>query len=209
MVTSNHIHLLVIDGEDSLTIPRSIQLVAGRTAQEYNKRKRRKGAFWEDRYHATAVQTGEHLQRCMAYIDLNMVRARVVTHPAEWECCGYTAIQNPPERYRVIDPNRLAELLRFKSSEELAAQQKTWVGSVSEGTGKRCESKWTESIAVGDQTFLEDVIKRLGIKARYRKVIEENGVCTLREPRVPYKPHFHPKNGPLSIQNSYLWNLGD
>ncbi|MFZ0724160.1 MAG: hypothetical protein WAM61_00085, partial [Desulfobacterales bacterium] len=41
--------------------PRSLQLVAGRTAQEYNDRKGRKGAFWEDRYHATAIEKGEHL----------------------------------------------------------------------------------------------------------------------------------------------------
>jgi putative transposase len=32
-----------------------MQLIAGRTGQAYNNRKKRKGAFWEDRYHATAV----------------------------------------------------------------------------------------------------------------------------------------------------------
>mgnify|MGYP002066177361 FL=1 len=79
-VTSNHIHLLVYDGKVNI-IPKSIQLIAGRTGREYNRRKKRKGAFWEDRYHATAVETGEHLIRCLAYIDLNMVRAGVVRHP--------------------------------------------------------------------------------------------------------------------------------
>ena len=59
MVTSNH--LLVADAGDRASLPRSIQLVAGRTRQEYNQRKRRKGAFWEDRYHATAVETGRRL----------------------------------------------------------------------------------------------------------------------------------------------------
>mgnify|MGYP006287661501 CR=1 FL=1 len=45
MVTSNHIHLLVEGGEDRGAIPRGMQLAAGRTGQEYNMRKRRKGAF--------------------------------------------------------------------------------------------------------------------------------------------------------------------
>jgi hypothetical protein len=36
-----------------------MQLLAGRTGQEYNKRKNRKGAFWQDRYHATAVQSND------------------------------------------------------------------------------------------------------------------------------------------------------
>ena len=46
IVTSNHIHLLVKDtGQD--VIAASMQLIAGRTAQEYNERKGRHRAFWE------------------------------------------------------------------------------------------------------------------------------------------------------------------
>lgn len=60
VITSNHIHLLVVDTGKEV-IPRSMQLIAGRTAQEFNQRKSRKGAYWEDRYHAVAVETNEHL----------------------------------------------------------------------------------------------------------------------------------------------------
>ncbi len=70
MVTSNHIHILVIDDGDRDTIPKSIQLIAGRTGQEYNQRKERKGAYWEDRYHATAIEQDDHLTKCMVYIDM-------------------------------------------------------------------------------------------------------------------------------------------
>jgi REP element-mobilizing transposase RayT len=58
-VTFNHIHLLVVDSDKDV-IPNSLQLIAGKTAQEFNKRKKRKGAFWDDRYHATAIESGEH-----------------------------------------------------------------------------------------------------------------------------------------------------
>ena len=102
VITSNHIHLLVKDrGDDA--IARSMQFVAGRTGQEFNQRKLRQGAFWEDRYHATAVDTDEHLHRCLVYIDLNMVRAGVVGHPCDWPHGGYREIQSPPERYSLID----------------------------------------------------------------------------------------------------------
>jgi putative transposase len=47
-------------------------------------RKNRKGAFWEDRYHATAIKNGDYLIQGMVYIDLNMIRAGVVQHPAQW-----------------------------------------------------------------------------------------------------------------------------
>ena len=84
-----------------------MQLIAGRTAQEYNRRKNRHGAFWEDRYHATAIQARDYLHQCVAYIDLNMMRAGVVKHPREWEHSGYREIHKPPSRY----PVRLLPLL--------------------------------------------------------------------------------------------------
>jgi len=79
-----HIHLLIHDRDGGEIIPKTMQLAAGRTAQEYNQRKRRKGAFWEDRYHATAVQTDQHLVQCIVDMGLNMVKAGVVKRPSEW-----------------------------------------------------------------------------------------------------------------------------
>ena len=42
IVTSNHIHLLVVDDKDRMTIPKAVQLTAGRIAQKYNQRKTEK-----------------------------------------------------------------------------------------------------------------------------------------------------------------------
>ena len=42
IATSNHIHLLVRDNGDRDVIPKSIQLIAGRTGQAFNQRKNRK-----------------------------------------------------------------------------------------------------------------------------------------------------------------------
>ena len=42
-VTSNHIHLLAVGDSDREVIPKSIQLIAGRTGQEFNQRKARTG----------------------------------------------------------------------------------------------------------------------------------------------------------------------
>jgi hypothetical protein len=42
---AHRIHLLVLDSGKSDIIPRSMQLIAGRTAQEFNQRKKRNGAF--------------------------------------------------------------------------------------------------------------------------------------------------------------------
>src|SRR5687767_12934113 len=96
-----------------------MQLIAGRTAQEYTRRKNRHGAFWEDRYHATAFQAGDYLHQCVAYIDLNMMRAGVVKHPRERETSGYREIQKPPSRYGIIDLLELNAL--FVGGERMAS----------------------------------------------------------------------------------------
>ena len=98
VVTSNHIHLILKDDSENRIIPQAIGLVAGRTAQEYNRRKKRKGAFWEDRYHATAIESGEHLLQCLVYIDLNMVRAGVADHPSQWPHGAITKFRHPGEK---------------------------------------------------------------------------------------------------------------
>ena len=127
MVTSNHIHLLVADTGDRDVIPNSMQLIAGRTGQEYNQRKDRKGAFWEDRYHATAVESGDHLARCMVYIDTNMVRAGVVDHPSMWPYGGFNEIQEPRRRNVLIDYDRLQRLLGADSYDQVRSSHRGWV----------------------------------------------------------------------------------
>jgi hypothetical protein len=95
--------------------------------QPFNGRKHRSGAFWEDRYHAAAVETGEHLARCVVYIDLNMVRAGVVQHPAQWPAGGYQEIQLAPERYRIVDRAALAEILGIERLTRLAEAHTEWI----------------------------------------------------------------------------------
>jgi putative transposase len=125
-VTSNHIHLLVKDTAPDV-ISQSMQLMAGRTAQDYNQRKVRKGAFWEDRYHATAIEADDHLRRCLVYIDLNMVRAGVVKHPEQWTHSGYRQIQAPAERYAVIDLVALSALSGYADVPEFQKAHREWV----------------------------------------------------------------------------------
>ena len=112
---------------------RSMQLIAGRTGQEYNERKGRHGAFWEDRYHATAIETDEHLHRCLVYIDLNMVRAGVVDHPVKWANSGFSEIQQAPKRYRLIDLPAVVALCGFSKLSDLQKAHRQWVDEALHG----------------------------------------------------------------------------
>ncbi len=162
-VTSNHVHLIIRDNKSEEVIPQTMQLIAGRTGQEDNQRKGRKGAFWEDRYNATAVDVDSHLIQCLVYIDLNMVRAGVVSHPSEWPFCGYNEIQNPRQRYSIIDHEGLMELLDIRSIDGLKKTYRDFVEGALKNQGRKRDRRWTESIAVGSEAFVRDTKERLGI----------------------------------------------
>ena len=206
-VTSNHIHLLVVDEKGRDVIPQSSKLVAGRTAQEYNLRKNRKGAFWEDRYHATAIESEEHLLRCLVYIDLNMVRTGVVSHPSEWPFGGYSEIQKPRRKNVLISYQKLAELTGFgtydsfrKSYQELVSE------SLVNGNNSR-QAQWTESIAVGGKRFIEIIKEKLGIFSKGRKIYENDGGFQLREEMGTYIANFDTKKDDIGAENVYFWNI--
>ncbi|MCC6533436.1 MAG: transposase [Burkholderiales bacterium] len=188
-VTSNHVHLLVKDtGRDAIV--RSMQLIAGRTAQEFNLRKNRQGAFWEDRYHATAVETGEHLQRCVVYIDLNMVRAGAVRHPTEWPYCGYREIQFPPQRYALINLAELGNSCGFERVEEFQRAHREWVAAALAHNRPMREAYWSEAVAVGGEAFVCKMKHDLGLRGRSRNIARNEECSLLRDAPAPYRVDF-------------------
>lgn len=186
VVTCNHVHLLVRDtGGD--TIARSMQLVAARTAQEFNRRQERRGAFWEDRYHSTAVQSDAHLARCLVYIDLNMVRAGAVTDPERWECSGYHELMHPRARGGRLDFPALMGLLKIDSVRALQAARRSWVEQKLEEKGAlQRESAWTEGLAVGGFHFALGMQRKLVATNPGRRTVQAQCGYVVREPTATY-----------------------
>jgi hypothetical protein len=62
----------------------------------YNKMNNRTGYFWGDRFKSVLIEKGESLINCLAYIDLNPVRAGIVKRPEDyrWSGIGYRIFMN-------------------------------------------------------------------------------------------------------------------
>ena len=69
-------------------LSRYVQEIKQRFSRWFNKRKGRKGYFWGDRFKSVIIETGEALLNCLAYIDLNPVRAGLVERPEEYRWCS-------------------------------------------------------------------------------------------------------------------------
>jgi putative transposase len=71
----------------------------------YNKVHRKKGYFWSERFKSVIVENGETLVNCLAYIDLNPVRAGLVKRPEDYRWCslGYHVQTRNKGRFLSLD----------------------------------------------------------------------------------------------------------
>lgn len=189
-ITSNHVHLLVTSDNAAATAT-LIQAVHGRFAESYNRRKGRQGAFWSDRYHATQIADGAHLWACLAYIDLNMVRAGAVPHPREWPWTGWHELTGQRRRNRLIDRSALLARLGGVRWSDFEARYRAFIDDtlMQDGSRRQREEKWTESIAVGDAEFVRRIEANLvatGRRSQLERRAMADGVWILRENGVDY-----------------------
>ena len=90
VLMTNHFHLLVTPQTDS-GLPQMMQAVGRSYVRYFNDLQVRSGSLWEGRYRSTLIQTDRYLLACMAYIDLNPVRAGMVGAAADypWSSHGF------------------------------------------------------------------------------------------------------------------------
>lgn len=189
-ITSNHVHLLLKPRQESddSVIGCFMQTLEGDFAQFYNRRKRRENSFWGDRYHATMVDSGEYLWRCLVYVDLNMVRAGVVEHPKEWDWTAYNELVGARQRYLVLDTPRLLECLGEASLGSFRANYAESIyQALRQGAIER-EGTWTEALAVGSEAYVAEVGGKIPNRMKVATQNEgpEKELWTVRERRDAY-----------------------
>jgi REP element-mobilizing transposase RayT len=71
----------------------------------YNKRHHRRGTLWGERFKSLIVQDGNTLINCLAYIDLNPLRAGIVKRPEHyrWSSIGYHMQTNNKDDFLSLD----------------------------------------------------------------------------------------------------------
>jgi putative transposase len=80
VLMTNHVHLLVSPhGKNSVS--ELMQSVGRRYVQYVNRIYKRSGTLWEGRFKASLVNAEAYLLLCYRYIELNPVRAGMVTDP--------------------------------------------------------------------------------------------------------------------------------
>jgi putative transposase len=85
---TNHVHLVMTPGSPD-AIGRVMQSVGRRYVRHFNRASGRTGALWEGRYRATVIDSDSYLLACYRYVELNPVRAGMVTLPGDYRWSSY------------------------------------------------------------------------------------------------------------------------
>lgn len=84
----NHLHILATPSQ-ARGMSVMMQVIGRRYVRYFNDRYQRSGALFEGRFKATAIDSERYLFACMAYIELNPVRAGMVVGPADYRWSSY------------------------------------------------------------------------------------------------------------------------
>ncbi|HMN14926.1 MAG TPA: transposase [Bellilinea sp.] len=88
VLMTNHVHLLVTP-ETENGIAKLMQSAGRRYVQYINRSYKRTGSLWEGRHKSSLVEADTYLLTCMRYIELNPVRAGMVSDPGQYRWSSY------------------------------------------------------------------------------------------------------------------------
>lgn len=79
----NHFHLLLTPLTDG-ALPQMMQALGRSYVRYFNNRHGHSGTLWEGRYRCTVLQASRYALACMAFLDLNPVRAGAVQRSSDY-----------------------------------------------------------------------------------------------------------------------------
>jgi putative transposase len=119
---TNHVHLLVTPhAADACTA--LMRDLGQRYVQYFNRRYERSGTLWEGRFRSCVAESAAYVLACYRYIELNPVRAGMVSHPAAYPWSSYainsgarsdpTVVEHP--EFTALGRDRLARHAAYRS----------------------------------------------------------------------------------------------
>ncbi len=154
VLMTNHVHLLLTPHTEN-GIGKLMQYIGRFYVQYFNRKYQRTGTLWEGRYKATLIDSEQYLLTCYRYIELNPVRAGMVSQPGDYSWSSFACnamgkldiVITPHDLYLHLGKDHVTmqkayaelfdnELCEKTLSEIRQATNKSWLL----GSDKFCES---------------------------------------------------------------------
>ena len=159
VLMTNHVHLLITPQEED-GLSKAIQMLGRYYVQYYNYTYQRTGTLWEGRYKATLIDSEAYLLTCMRYIELNPVRADMVSHPSEypWSSYHFNALGRANE---LVSPH--LEYLGLDKTDETrqAAYRQLFKHHIAESSIAEIREATNKAWVLGNDRFKQRIQKQL------------------------------------------------
>lgn len=160
---TNHVHLLLTPSSlDSCGV---LMKGIGQLHTQYmNRTYGRTGSLWEGRFRSCLVQAEDYLLACYRYIEMNPVRANLVSHPMEYPWSSYLANGEGQESALVMPHDEYARL--GHAEEERRNRYKELVAEVLDSRLiDAIRAATNGNFALGDAPFRQRIAIALGRRA--------------------------------------------
>lgn len=155
VLMDNHVHLLVTPTTDQ-GLPKLMQFVGRQYVSWFNRRHSRTGTLWEGRYKSSIIQSERYLLNCMIYMDLNPVRAAMVSQPADYPWSSYLHYSGMQ-----VDNALTPHPLQWNLGNTPFAREASYKALVADGLARHVVNQLTDytlkSWALGDSRFIESL----------------------------------------------------
>lgn len=159
VLMTNHLHLLVTPHEEH-SLGKALQMLGRYYVQYFNYSYQRTGTLWEGRYKATVIDSETYLLTCMRYIELNPVRAGMVSHPSEypWSSYRHNAVGKADA---LISPHMQYRRLGKTDEERQAAYRQLFRHHIPEASLSEIREATNKAWVLGNDRFKERIQKQL------------------------------------------------
>jgi len=158
VLMDNHFHLLATP-TTSDGLAQMMQAVGRRYVRYFNARQKRTGTLWEGRFKSSLIQSERYLLACMAYIDLNPVRAGMVAQPGDFLWSSYA--HHTGQR---LQPWLTLHPLYWELGNTPFARELAYANLVQAGIASVQQTALTDATlrgwALGEPEFVADLQKR-------------------------------------------------
>ncbi|MFV8816808.1 transposase [Haliea sp. E17] len=163
VLMTNHVHLLMTPLNHD-AVSRSLQYTGRHYVPYVNNKLGRTGTLWEGRFKASIIDSDEYLLACYRYIEMNPVRAGMVTHPGSYQWSSHACNAFARED-SLVTPH--ANYLSLGATAKKRAQnyRRLFEAQDDEGELEEIRLHTQSGTPLGNQRFRYQIETSLGVRA--------------------------------------------
>lgn len=167
VLMTNHIHILAT-AHNTDGITRMMQYIGRHYVPYINHTYGTSGSIWEGRYKASLIHDEEYLLTCMRYIELNPVRANMVSTPGQYRWSSYHS-NGQGKDDELVEPHAMYLALGKNKPTRMEAYRALFQSHLDKGVLDDIRSAWQTGTPLGNEYFRQQIEAKLKLKVGHAR----------------------------------------